>query len=479
MKRDLDEVLIYGALSRVETPEYDIEAAVAARRAVRRKKVPLRPVRRLAVLAAVCAALALAVGAAAVAGISGAWGYFFPWLPQSAVAPVGVSQTSGDYTLTLEDAVVDGNGAMLLLALSRADGAPIEPEAHLRTNSMDVKLLADGASFGGSSGFTGGGQLSDDGKTLYLCYEAENSGLRGGERLLGKTLTFTARGVAVQLRERDCYYCIRGGTPLDLAPLAALDIPDLSDLELRRDDTMEQAVNAALDQDISLPLPAVERDFPQYALRGCIVTEDGLSFVLTGGTDRSGDLVCTGAYADVLVDTRDGTRYDLTTSRGRTLPDGLQVSLYSFQDCPLGRSDLPYLQLEVAYPMDRVLSEAPFSLSFPADRSTAVAIPLDGVLHLAGTELHPSELRLSALGLSVSFADSMDDAGILYTEGTAPLVHLADGTDLVTAWQGGYGGGDGTCSVRFGAKDPEGERIFFDPEQIRSVSFGNLEIPVP
>lgn len=78
----------------------------------------------------------LTIGAAAV-GFSGAWRYFVPSLPQNAVQTVGASQTSGDYTLTVEEAVVDDSNFMLLLALTRADGEPIDPEASLTTNSMD------------------------------------------------------------------------------------------------------------------------------------------------------------------------------------------------------------------------------------------------------------------------------------------------------------------------------------------------------
>ena len=75
----------------------------------------IRPVRPLAAAAVLCALLT--IGAAAV-GFSGAWRYFVPSLPQNAVQTVGASQTSGDYTLTVEEAVVDDSNFMLLLALT-------------------------------------------------------------------------------------------------------------------------------------------------------------------------------------------------------------------------------------------------------------------------------------------------------------------------------------------------------------------------
>ena len=45
---------------------------------------------------------------------------------------------------TLEDAMVDQDGAVFLLALSRADGAPVDPEARLESNTMNFDLLLDG-----------------------------------------------------------------------------------------------------------------------------------------------------------------------------------------------------------------------------------------------------------------------------------------------------------------------------------------------
>ena len=57
MTRDREEALIYEALSQVETPEFDIQTALARER-------PKRPwvrsaVRRVVLMAAVCAVLAV------------------------------------------------------------------------------------------------------------------------------------------------------------------------------------------------------------------------------------------------------------------------------------------------------------------------------------------------------------------------------------------------------------------------------------
>ena len=141
MKRTPEEERIFRALAQIETPEADLSAAL--RRAEEPRRI--RPVRPLAAAAVLCALLT--IGAAAV-GFSGAWRYFAPSLPQNAVQTVGASQTSGDYTLTVEEAVVDDSNFMLLLALTRADGEPIDPEASLTTNSMDLEVTVDGHYFG-------------------------------------------------------------------------------------------------------------------------------------------------------------------------------------------------------------------------------------------------------------------------------------------------------------------------------------------
>ena len=123
MTRDREEALIYEALSQVETPEFDIQTALAQER-------PTRPwvrsaVRRVVLLAAVCAVLAVSAGAVG----SSLWEQLLPGMPEAAMSPVDVSQTSGDYILTIEDTAVDSSSILLLLSLARTDGGPVNPGA--------------------------------------------------------------------------------------------------------------------------------------------------------------------------------------------------------------------------------------------------------------------------------------------------------------------------------------------------------------
>ena len=114
------------------------------------------------------------------------------------------------------------------------------------------------------------------------------------------------------------------------------------------------------------------------------------------------------------------------------------------------------------------------------DRDTSgLLLTLDGELVLDGLTLHPVELRLSPLELRLSFADDAETAFSLCEDGTAPVLHLTDGAEIATRWQGGRDLGDSAPpTVSFRVEDTDGERLFIDPGQVVSITFGNLEIPV-
>ena len=223
MNRTPDEQLIYNALSQVHTPRCDIEKGVRLRLAAdsgrQRRALPRRTL-----LMAAALALFLIIGAAA-ASVSGLWQHFWPsaHIPSSAVTSPGVSQTAGDYTLTLEDVMADDSGIILLLSLSRSDGGPIDPDARLSGHVMHAGLLADGQSFGGGGMDTP--VLSEDGTALFFCCELEDHRLSAGETLSGKQLTFTADGVVIPLYS-DNALGYQPEQAVSLAALGALDIPE-------------------------------------------------------------------------------------------------------------------------------------------------------------------------------------------------------------------------------------------------------------
>ena len=181
-----------------------------------------------------------------------------------------------------------------------------------------------------------------------------------------------------------------------------------------------------------------------------------------------------------LVDTRTGERYEIEAGYGTGLEDSSWVMLWFFQECPLTPEDLPYLEVEVSYAMDRVLSDQPFSLTFTLADTSGLVLPLDGELVLDKLTLHPVELRLSPLEIRFSFSDDEADAFFsLHADGAAPVLHLADGTEIATHWKGGRHLSEDTLpTVSFHAEDADGQRIFINPGQVVSITFGNLEIPV-
>lgn len=471
MKLTREEVLIRDALSQIETPACDMERtvrdAMATNTSARPRRFP-----RTALLAAALVAV-LAVGAAAV-GFSGLWTRFFPNpVPSNAITIVNESQTAGGYTLTLEDAVADDNGTILLLTLSRADGGDMDPAIRLSSKSMHVKLFADGEEVGG--GFDRLPVLSEDGKSLLFCFEARNNRLYDFVGLTGKTLTFTADGVAVPIYSPDAFG-YRPEAPTDLSPLAEVGITDLSPLghvDFMEDGNLEPVRAAIAAQSISVPLP-LDEEFPQCAIRGAVTLKEGLAIAIAQGRGESGNRVCTGINPEALIDTRDGTRYDMDHGVGFPLADGSQtmLQLYAFRNCPLTAADLPYLQLEVSYDIDEVLSVDPFSLTFVPKIDAAMILPMDKTVDVDGVTLHIDELRLSALRVNFRFGDPMDPvSATLRAAGNTPVITLKDGTTVPTIWQGGSGGAD-TCSVGFLPETAEGERIFLDTAQIASVSLG-------
>lgn len=151
----------------------------------------------------------------------------------------------------------------------------------------------------------------------------------------------------------------------------------------------------------------------------------------------SGDLTYTRSSCEAIIDTRTGARYLCRSGHGAALEDGTWAFLEVFDDCPFTLEDLPYLEVEVSYTVDRILSDQPFSLTFTVENSSGWKLPLDGALELDGLTLHPLELRLSALDLQVYFQDEAEAAFSLYRDGTAPVLHLANGTDITTTWHGG------------------------------------------
>ena len=464
MRRDFEERIIHNALSQVETPPCDIAGAVARRRAdSARRPISLRPVRRLTALAAVCIVLALAVGAAAVAGISGAWSYFFTQPPEAIVSRVEVSQTAGDYTLTLEDAVVDQTGALFLLALSRADGGPVDPEARLECNTMGFNVLIDGVPMTGSMDREDP-VLSADGKRLYFAMEMYNVSLEGDETLTGKAITFRADGVGKAPGE-----LLTGRA--SLAPLAAAELPRLERVSGSAPAGAAQAVEG---QGLALALSRADL-FPQYRILGAFLEGDELAVVVSqgsGGPERAGDLACAGFSVWGLVNGETGVHYPVTGGRGFELSDGTWAMAFYCDGAAAG--ELADLTLTGVYRVDQVLADGPFSLAFQGGEDMGRTVPLSMTLETEDGAVTLTQLRLSGLGLVLNFQrGSLAGADVL--KDSSPVLHFRDGSTLEARFDSGMGGED-SFALSFVPRDGEGARIFFDPGQVTHISYQGVEL---
>ena len=240
---------------------------------------------------------------------------------------------------------------------------------------------------------------------------------------------------------------------------------------------VEEIIQTAANGGATLPLFTVE-GVPLLTLRGAALTSEGLALVTQDASYVSGDLAYTRSSCEAIIDTRTGARYLCRSGHGAALEDGTWAFLEVFDDCPFPLEDLPYLEVEVSYTVDRILSDQPFSLTFTVEKSSGWKLPLDGALELDGLTLHPAELRLSALDLQVYFQDEAEAAFSLYRDGTAPVLHLANGTDITTTWHGGRHLDSALPMVSFQTIDADSQRLFIDPAQVVSITFGNLEIPV-
>ena len=78
----------------------------------------------------------------------------------------------------------------------------------------------------------------------------------------------------------------------------------------------------------------MEAAFPGYAVLGAAMTDHGLTLLTVSDVrSDSGELVCTEAEIDALIDTRTGARYEeFQSDGGGELKDGTPVQFYSFMD---------------------------------------------------------------------------------------------------------------------------------------------------
>lgn len=478
MKRDEREEVIYRALQGVETPEYDILGAVkAAREEIPRRR---RPHLTRAALLAACLAAALTVGALA-AGLTVGWDSFLGRTPAEGVTAVGERAVTGEYTLTLREAIVDDEGAAFLLALTRNDGGVLEGKPRLSGNLFRWDVKVEGEKPNMSSG-SQQPILSADGRTLYYCVEFEGQEMGG---LMGKTITFLCRGVADMEWSEEEIETIRRET-VSLLPLAST---------ARKLEESHEALNSPEGRKELIPLVAelsAQATVPLTKLgeggarvSAVLFTGDGRPMVAVGnrrGQVRRGQYLTSYCTAGALIDTRTGERWGCT---GYTWVGDEEEGFYlcDFDGCPMTVEDLPYLELTANYGAEKVLSDEPVELSFSTGVGHQVIAELDESVefHYYGDcTVHVTGAKLSALRVSLT-VDSMERAGWDWTgseDNTRWVLLEKDGGQIpLTPPKSRVDGETGTGQLLLEGYD-RGERLLMDPDQAEALLVGEKRIPL-
>ena len=314
-------------------------------------------------LIAAAVAAALIVSALAVELTVG-WESFLGRTPKNAVTTVGESAVTGDYTFTLQETIVDDDGAAFLLALTRNDGGVIEGDPSINGNLYGWGIEVDGERPNmGSNSYDP--VRSEDGKTVYYCVEFD---LQQGENLQGKTITFLCDGIVDMAWSEEEIDLVRRES-VSLAPMA----PATKQLDMAYSDVREgenESEILALVQDLSAQAaaPLTKMGEGKAKVSAILFTNDNIPMVAVSnsrGQVRQGQYLTTYCTALTLTDTRTGEAWGCTGYFWCGGDDGFY--LCDFEGCPITEDDLAYFDVTVNYGTDKILSDEPVELSFSAN----------------------------------------------------------------------------------------------------------------
>lgn len=490
MNRTPEEERIFDALSRVDTPAYDPTPAVM--RAIR-EPAPRRRARPLRAVVALAACLLLTATAGAVMlHLSGGWSYFLPAVeaPAGAVSPAGVSQTVEGYTLTVEDAIADPSGLLLMTSLRRTDGGVLDDTISYSSyhSNLSAEFLVDGKNscLGGGSNIT----RSEDGKTAYFLYDLHSSKTpdRDSTNVLGRTFTLRAPRVSTSEHfERS----IAGKTLSALYAAHPAELSGDQDMEMTEafSRTLDEAVAA---QEAALP-PASLRLMPKFdglTLRGVVYLDGVPALVyrepLAAPHDDTADADLADTFLDGLTDTRTGGLYRYTVARsspsyderGRERQDeSNMVVFFDPVTKAFGPDSLAELRFDYSCRVEYVQTHTPFELSFTPKSDNLVTRALDFETALDGQTLTVSECELSArcIRLSTQWSKDYEQAHNMLPAITAVL---RDGTSVRCKWSMGSGG-DGTMWIQYQPVDANDNRVFLDASQVTALEIAGQTAPLP
>lgn len=422
------------------------------------------------------------MGTALAVELTVGWESFLGRTPREAVTPVDVSATTGEYTLTLKETIVDDDGAAFLLALTRTDGGVLEGKPRLEGNLFRWDVEVEGEKPNMSSGAQQP-ILSEDGKTLYYCVEFEGQEMGG---LMGKTITFLCRGVADMEWSEEEMEEIRRET-VSLAPLAGT----ARWLEMDRETLYgpgkrEELIPLVAELSARAAVPLTKMGEGGAQVSAFLLTGDGHPMVTVDnrrGQVRQGRYLTAYCAAQVLTDTRSGEEWGCT---GRTWVGDDEKGFYlcSFDSCPMTVEDLPYLELTASYGAEKVLSDEMVELSFSTSvgRQRVVALDEDIAYNFYGDcTAHVTGGKISALRISLT-VDSMERAGWDWTNSANntrwALLEKDGGRVFLRPPMIRQDEETGAGYIRLEGVDENNDRRLIDPDRVAALFIGDTEIPL-
>lgn len=438
-----------------------------------------KPLCLRAPLVAAALTAALVVTALAVEWTVG-WENFLGRTPWEAVTPVDISAITGDYTLTLQESIVDEDGAAFLLALTRNDGGIINGDPRINGNLYRWDVEVDGERPNMSSS-SYGSIRSEDGKTVYYCVEFEG---QQTDHLQGKTITFLCDGIADMGWSKEEIDLVRRET-VSLAPMA----PAAKQLDMNYSDVREgehKPEIQALVQELSAQaaVPLTKKGEGKAQISAILFANDGPPMAVVSnsrGPVRQGQYLISSCTALTLTDTRTGETWGCTGFDWWGDDEGFY--LCDFEGCPITKDDLAYYEVTVSYGAEKVLSDEPVELSFSADAGHQDIKALDedvDFFHYGSCSAHITEARVSALRLRLTVDEmervswEMDRSAdntqwaLVEKDGTrvllsSPRILQDKETGAGYIWLEGVGEND--------------DRRLIDPDKVAALSIGGHKIP--
>lgn len=469
-RREMDQVVL------TAQEKEEILRVLKEEKPMKTKTVTLKTV-----LIAAAVAVAMVVSALAVELTVG-WENFLGRTPRNAVTAVGERAVTGDYTLTLQEAIVDDDGAAFLLALTRNDGQILEgkPEFY----GWDVKI--DGE-FPNMATECQQPIRSEDGKTVYYCVEFEAQGVEWDkESITGKTITFQCDGVADADWTEEEIERIRRET-VSLAPLAqTVRRLDISSKDLYSPKQRKELVPLVEELSAQATIPLTKKGEGKVWVSAVLISDDALPIVVVHN-DRSpvrqGQYLIGNGTALTLTNTRTGGQWGCTGFAWQG--DNKGFYLCDFQDCPITEDTLPYFEVTVDYGTQKFLSDEPIELPFVAGDGYQTTVSLDEDItfnYIGDCTAHLTGASISALRLELTF-DQMDRAGWDWEnhpeKNTKWAVVEEDGTQvLLCSPMIRQDQETGAGYIRLEGVDENSDRRLIDPGQVEALMVGETVIPL-